>query len=352
MGVEKFRMKPLYDAVWPALEVDPALSRHLTTLFGASGYKKIGEGLLRNVFLIELVMLPEVNSTKFRVRWDQLLVGDPRACPFDECVEMVRALIVGLGSGWLDSHENVQGLNLMLSRGLIPYEMPIDYITCPSPGDAGTRLHRADNVEWVCDPLMLRTLKLREFLTDGRVSPDAAFFKKVLVDKIKVKTYLTDRALTGDFKTNREKRWETNPRSVQFATRRDAMGIEYELVTQMCRFAGFPGEARAVLQRQGILDDSLDVFRCPITLKPIDFDEFRNELSNPKHGRSAFQVGHLNPLKLGEPSDTACGHVAGNISWISEDGNRIQGSLSLVDVRALLKEIAKNYEETGELNTE
>lgn len=37
------------------------------------------------------------------------------------------------------------------------------------------------------------------------------------------------------------------------------------------------------------------------------------------------------------------GHTAKNISWVSANGNRIQGSLSLDETRAMIKQIAANY---------
>ncbi|MBM4104410.1 MAG: hypothetical protein FJ263_10270 [Planctomycetes bacterium] len=57
-------------------------------------------------------------------------------------------------------------------------------------------------------------------------------------------------------------------------------------------------------------------------------------------------VADQNPLKLGE-SGEAVGHTADNISWISADGNRIQGSLSLNDVRKLIQRISQNYDRHG-----
>jgi len=37
------------------------------------------------------------------------------------------------------------------------------------------------------------------------------------------------------------------------------------------------------------------------------------------------------------------GHTGNNVSWISQDGNRIQGHLSLEETRALLSRIGENY---------
>jgi len=186
-------------------------------------------------------------------------------------------------------------------------------------------MHQPGNVVWKCDPATLRTLRLRKFLTDAETSPDVSFFRKLLDDKVKVKTYLTDRALTGLYKTNREKRWETHPQSVQFATHHTCLAIEYKIVTQVCTFDMFPEGTREMLQEQGILPSNPQTFRCPITLDPISFPSFRDELVNPKHGRSAFQIGHLNPLKLDDPKSEAAGHTADNISWVSEDGKPHSG---------------------------
>jgi hypothetical protein len=194
---------------------------------------------------------------------------------------------------------------------------------------------------------MIRTLKLRKFLTEPATSPDATFFSTVLEDKIKVKTYLTDRVLTGEHKTNREKRWEVYPHSVHFATRRTCMAIEYTLIQQLCAFGGFPDQSRELLQAQGVLPAELPVFRCPVTLDPMSFSAFHDELMNPTHGKSDFQIGHLNPLKLDDPTGAASGHAADNISWVSADGNRIQGSLGLAEVRTLLRRVADNYTARG-----
>ncbi|XGB38433.1 MAG: hypothetical protein LVT47_08325 [Cyanobacteria bacterium LVE1205-1] len=102
-----------------------------------------------------------------------------------------------------------------------------------------------------------------------------------------------------------------------------------------------------MLQEQEILPKTMEISRCPITLEPLVFQEFREELMNPTHGKSNFQVGHLNPLKLDDPNSLIAGHTAGNIAWISANGNRIQGSMSLEEVRDLLKRITHNYEDEG-----
>ncbi len=348
VDVERFNMGPLHDAVWPLIEEHPSTrtpARVLREQIGAN-YRNLSYAVLRHAFLIELVKLPKVETTKFRVRWFEQLTDDQRYCSFDECLAIAADLLTELTT-WYAVPEHKVLLQLFFQNSALSYEAPLDYRERPARGDNATRIHRLGNLSWFYDGLAFRTLKLRRFLLEEATSPDAEFFKAVLDDKIKIKTYLTDRALTGLFKTNREKRWETHPHSVQFATRRTALEIEYELVTQLCAFEGFPPASREALQAEGILPADLKTFRCPVTLEPMSFPLFREALLNPQHGKSGFQVGHLNPLKLDEPGNDVAGHTADNISWISEDGNRIQGSLSLNNVRQLLLKIAANYEELG-----
>lgn len=341
-------MNTLAAAVWPLVEGHQPLSEPLSALkqqFSPRQYKQLTHSILRHVFLIELVNL-EITSTKYRVRWFSQLSNDSRGCSFEECLEITEDLLQNLVR-WLEAEQHRNFLELFFSYSILPYEMPIDYHEAPARTDLTTRIHRRGNIEWAYDEIMLRTMKLRKFLSDQATSPDPEFFKKVLDDKIKIKTYLTDRSQTGAHQTNREKRWETHPHSVQFATRRAAMAIEYNLTVQLCDFENFPEDVRARLADEGNLPREHQVFRCPVTLEPMSFPLFKDGLINPTHGKSEFQVAHINPLKLDDPTSSISGHTANNISWISADGNRIQGSLSLTRVRELLRKIAANYEELG-----
>ena len=350
VNAERFSMSALCSEAWPLIETDAPVSTSLTSIRRAlspAHYRKLQYAILRQVFLIELVKQPRIETTKFRARWWNELDEDPRSCSYEECLQIAHSLLIELSTNWLTDASHREVLTLFFDYGLLPYEVPIDYNAVPSPLDPTTRLHCLGNLSWTFNRTMARTLKLRQFLTDPETNQDTYFFKRVLDDKIKVKTYLTDRVLTGPHKTNREKRWETHPASVHFATRRATMAIEYTLVMQLCSFEGFPAHLRETLQSENILPADIQSFRCPVTREPLSFTEFRNEIENRTHGRSRFQVGHLNPLKLNDPTDVASGHTADNISWISEDGNRIQGSLSLNDVRALLRRISANYDQTG-----
>jgi len=339
-----FNMASLANVVWPLIEALPSVATAVPLVRArlVANYRKLSFSILRNAFLIELVKVPKIETTKFRVRWFDQLNGDPRYCTFEECLNIAVELLTTLPT-WLETPSHAECFTLSFSNSIVPYEAPLDYVMRFTKQG---RLHQQGNITWLYDELVLRTLKLRKYLTDRTTSPDLQFFKSVLSDKIKVKTYLTDRVLTGEHKTNREKRWETHPNSVHFAERRVCLAIEYALVTQICAFEGFPQASLHQLQNANILPPNLPIALCPITGDALSYETFRRELLNPTHGKSDFQVGHLNPLKLGADS-TAAGHTADNISWFSADGNRIQGSLSLDDVRVLIQHISQNYKRHG-----
>lgn len=347
-AADRFNMNAFYNAVWTTIQNNYNLQGDLIRIrqvLGEKNYKSLAQAILRNSFLIEPV-LTKGGSTRMTYRWRQELQASQRYCSFEECLEIAFDLIRNL-RGWLEDENHLEALLLSLKYRMISHESAFDYLILVANDDFETRIHRRGNLNWVYSETLVKTLKLRQFLTNPQTSPDAEFFKKVLDDKIKIKAYLTDRVQTGEHQTNREKRWEVHTHSVHFATRQMGMAIEYKLVTQICAFEEFPEASREILQAEGIIPDELETFRCPITLDPLSFTQFRSELMNPVHGRSSFQVAHLNPLKLGDPEDVARGHTAENISWISADGNRIQGSMRLADIRALLRRIAQNYEELG-----
>lgn len=348
---DRFSMHSLHEQLWPRLTAINGLVNnlaHFRERFTPGQAQQIEFALIRHAFLIELVKVPGVTTTKFQTRWCTQLEHDQRYCSYDECLQLFAELVEQLSGEWIDQDQNNTAIELFLDQQLLPYELPIDYVTVPGPDDDTTRIHRSGNIAFSLTDNTIRTIRLRKLLRSQDTSPDPVFFSQVLDNKVKVKTYLTDRAQTGEYKTNREKRWETHPHSVQFATRSTCLEIEHVLMIQMCAFEGFPETSRRLLQEAGVLPQDLRPFRCPITLIPISFAEFKAELTNPTHGRSGFQVGHLTPLKLDRRRDGTVGHTADNISWVSADGNRIQGSMSLAAVRDLLMRIARNYEADGQ----
>ena len=340
---ERFSLLAVYKHLAQAEQSDEPLQLYasIAKSLGTKVSQAVLQGLLRSVFFIELVKTPKIESTKFAVRWSEALEKnqDPRYASYAECLSLFEQLTQQLDSA-LKAEENGKLLEAFSTGGLLPYEIPLDYRQRLLTG----HLHSADNLAWTWDDAARRVIGLRLFLRDAQLGSLAQVFVAAY-KKIAVKTYLTDRVLTGDFKTNREKRWEVHPASVHFALRRDCWNIEATLIRQICHFQGFPAAVATALENAGLIEWGERPFRCPITLEPLRFEEFAAEVTSPTHGRSNFQVGHLNPLKAA-PGDEANGHGARNISWISADGNRIQGALSLAQTRALLRRIAENYRAT------
>lgn len=308
--------------------------------------------VVRSAFLIEPVKHPAIETTKMEVRWvderavpveaQKLPLNDPRHASFETCLDIFLNVMDGLRL----TATQVSAERLMLERfkryGKVSYEIPLDY----RERRLESAMHTPDNVVWIWhDPNVATTIALREAIEEpGVVGDEARTFNSAL-DKVNVKTYLTDRVLTGVHKTNREKRWEAHPKSVHFATRAACLGIERQLMEQICYFDAFPNPVqKALLQREVI--NHQDMSLCPVTLEPLSYPKLKQELAEAEHGKSSFQVGHLNPLKA-VSSDPNVGHTARNISWISANGNRIQGHLSLLETRRMLHRIAQRYESRG-----
>lgn len=301
--------------------------------------------LIRTAFLIEPVKTPAIETTKFEVRWGvRVETDDPRRAPFETCVSIFVCLMEGARRAVPGSRER-RMLDLFLeSPRPIAYEIPVDY----GERTTNTPIHVPENLVWLWDDQnVLSAVQLRKAVTDTELTGDeAATFRRAFDSKIGVKAYLTDRALTGVYKTNREKRWEVHPGSVQFAKRAACMSVEREVMEQLCYFQGFPEHVRSRLVKAHVITPDRQVTRCPITLDPLCYAEISSELVNRTHGKSTFHVGHKNPLKA-ITEDPNVGHAAENIAWISENGNRIQGSLTLAEVRTLLRRIVTNHAEAG-----
>lgn len=299
---------------------------------GSKVGKHVEESIVRIAFFIEPVVLPAATTTRYKTRWG-IDAPDPRFADVGECLEVARVLIEGVQSmaGTTDGKATLDGL---AKHKMVSYELPFDYVATSNP------IHRAANIHPVDSELSREVAGLRTLLLN-KTTPQVEVFVEAY-KKIRTKTYLTDRVLTGAHKTNREKRWEAHPESVHFALRDECMRIEAKLITAMCYFEGFPKDVFSLLEQKSLLLPQTDVTKCPVTLMPLSFPDFAAELTSPTHGRSSFQVGHLDPLKLGGNTYNG-GHAASNIGWISEEGNRIQGSLSLNDTQAMLKRIWVEY---------
>jgi len=335
--VERYSERILHHQTEPlrALQHSVMLTAALQGFLTPAEIETVHRRLTRIAFLIERVNA-EVTSTKYDVRWSEKLIGkDPRRAAFDECMAIHESLSKQLTQLLAEEAFRAE-LRLGLEWGRSPHEFPVDYVT-----KSALPIHNWTNVQVFRDAGHLRLLNIRRTLLDPKLNPDGRLFEGVF-EKIRVKSYLTDRAQTGDFKTNREKRWEAHPQSPQFALRRDCFAVELELIDQLFRFHSFPPGIIHYLQAHEWLGDSNKVARCPVTLDPLDFEVLAQECADPTHGKAAYQVGHLNPLKAGEGVEFR--HHRANISWITADGNRIQGHLTLKETRQLLLRISANYE--------
>ena len=337
----RFVMSGLYKRTVEVLQDTEVMRDFLDTAatLGEKKSKYLFQSTLRAAFLIELVK-EDVSSTKMAARWSSRFEqDDPRYASFDTSYKLFEHIMTILSKATSDP-SNRELLRSMRSQHQVAYELPIDYLD----RKISSPIHESENVGWIEDDLPERVLKLRVLLLNKETNSQAPFFAAAY-KKIQVKSYLTDRALTGKYKTNREKRWETHPGSVQFALRRDCMEVEYNLINQLCHFEGFNPELVKRLEEAGLLNPIDVPSRCPVTMDPLSFTEFERGVFDPQHGTAEFHVGHLNPLKATNDDPTS-GHTAQNVSWISSDGNRIQGSLSLQEVRNLLNRIQENYQET------
>lgn len=282
----------------------------------------------------------EITATWYRVRWtDSLEISDPRLASFTVCMDLLEH-----AAALVEERISTEGGMAVVERlALIRDQyagLPFDYID-----RRNTALHCPSNVELI-DPQLAEELALQRALLLNGNNPSAATFKAAYY-KLRVKTYLTDRVLTGTHKTNRENRWEAHPDSVHFALKKDCMQIENVLVRQLFHIAGMPESVRDYLVAEEMIRGDESSQLCPVTRDPLQWDEFEAEMLLADHGRSLFQVGHLNPLKSNPDRKPDWGHSAANVSWISQDGNRIQGHLNLTQVRTLLERIGKNYAGLG-----
>jgi hypothetical protein len=297
-------------------------------------------GLIRNAFLAELVIKTKKGgATKMKPRWE--VSQELRNASYEECELIFTSLNNALKMS-LQDKSVIELLSLLIKHHAVAYELPIDY----KERRIDVPIHRNDNIYFFFSELPYRVAKLRVGLS-GTLSSGLQKIIDEAYDKVRTKAYLTDRAQTGEFQTNREKRWEHDPAGPQFAYRRYCMEVEYELVREIFYLDGVPTELINLRERfektELLIRPNTVPIRCPITLEPLHFDEFKKEMLNKKHGKSYFHVGHIDPLASIEKS----GHKGENISWISEDGNRIQGKLTMSEVRDLLRRIAKNYQENG-----
>ena len=284
---------------------------------------------IRFSFLIELTNL-SITSTKLKTRWypgriiktlpdtfqnyqaDFKPGNDQRASTFDQCYDVFKKILadVLVSKTHLDL---VKALSITVNR-CVSYECVFTYIdsrleVVHVPNNV--RLVHTSDIQWL--------VQYRKVIHSPLTPKN--------INKIITKTYLTDRSQTGADQTNRAKRWEVLSADFQHATLEECWSVERELLSQLLIFRNFPAKTTALVATLKITTAN---HVCPITLKELDFADFKTA---SEHGRSAFQVGHLTPLKRGGR------HTAKNVAWVTQDGNRIQGDLTLDEVQKILDDI-------------
>ena len=163
--------------------------------------------------------------------------------------------------------------------------------------------------------------------------------RKIEKSKLEVKLYKTDRALTGKDKTNRAKRWEVLAGDFQHAPLEECWSAERKLTTDLVNFQCFPPPLKAAFVQQDLIKPDAPLTLCPVTFDSLSFNDLAEAVLNTTLGKSAYQIGHLHPLKRQGKHDGT------NICWQSADGNRIQGDLTIDETRHLLDKIAEKRAE-------
>ena len=263
----RFSERNVYDQSELLRESAPAkeLQATLETFIPAAECQVIHRRIVRAVFFIELVKA-DVTSTKYDVRWaERFPEGDPRIASFEQCCQIYETICHQIHRLLRDEVFRTE-FAFVVPWGMSPHEIPLDY-----ESKTARPLHSADNLIVMRDENYSRLLKIRRSLLDSRLNPDFQLFVGIF-EKIRVKSYLTDRALTGGYKTNREKRWESHPASPQFAYRRDCLAIELRLIEQLIHFESFPAGTIRYLESEGLISTDRKIARCPVTLDPLDFE--------------------------------------------------------------------------------
>ena len=311
-----FKVLSIYDSLleqsneFEAIYLNLSNSRFLTSKYS----KKALIGLIRFSFLCQPVN-DEVSSTIFNLRW-QMSQDDSRYSSFENCVDIFNYALDQLNS-FLDnlddeSAEDLGHLFMYLDNPSCPNDVPFDYVSM-----SVEKIHEISNIAFYSPPEYLEVLKLR--VAFKTMLKDV--IPKKILGKIDVCSYKTERAQTGLFKTNREYRWETVSGSPQGASKKMCWDIEVKLMKQICEMENFP-QTVEFLEDLGELERGSTL--CPVMLEKLDFNDLIEEGNNTTHGESAMQLGHLKPK-----SNTLGAHNRDNVSWISKEGNRIQGNNSI-----------------------
>jgi len=160
---------------------------------------------------------------------------------------------------------------------------------------------------------------------------------------VRTRAQLSGRRTTGEFQSNRGRRWRLRPEDPQYGTEADCKVIELRLLGMMLEFVNAPDvgdEARDLLARYLGKAPEPGRYRDVLTLERLDYNHFANEVPTP--GRSEFHIGHEDPAIRPR-------HVPDNVSWRTLRSNLIQGDMTLVEARTRLVQLVARYFGLGEV---
>lgn len=320
-----FSVPKVYESLLEDSDVGAKISS-VSEKIGGRGAKQIFQGLLRFSFLCQPVN-ESVTTTIFKLRW--LMNGsDSRFAEYDSCVEIFDKIYDQIVSDLNNGEKEIKLIQYYLDNPSCPYDVPVDYSDLSL--DA---IHKPENVTLLHVNHIISTfekrVKLREIL-----SP---ILPKKILEKVNVSSYKTERSLTGAFKSNREYRWEVVAMSPQGATKAGCWDVEIKLLEQILAMENCPVEE--LPEELRYLEESKTL--CPVMLSPLDFNDLVEEGNSATHGESNLQLGHLNPKSVNLGA-----HNKDNISWISKEGNRIQGNNSIEDIHQIIIDLSGRITKT------
>lgn len=83
---------------------------------------------------------------------------------------------------------------------------------------------------------------------------------------------------------------------------------------------------------------SWDSYCDPLTREPMSYRDFLQDYVHRRHGKSRFQLGHMDPTRRPK-------HVPENVCWQYDNSNFFQGEQTLVQARALMVRAVKRLME-------
>lgn len=282
--------------------------------------KKILLGLIRFSFLCQPVLDKAASTAIYQTRWD-IPKQDSRFADKETCNSIFNFLFSEICELLLYSQSNIDLLIKYINYNACPYDLPIDYKKLDVK-----KIHSLNNIN-VFKPSQFKTSlilrdELRNFLKQKTT--------KAALNKVKIATYYTERGITGDNKSNRELRWETITMSPLSARKKDCWEIECKLLEQIIGMKGLSHKK---------LPSNLNYLRgkvtmCPVLLLPINLKDFEF-VDKENRGNSLVHLGHITPK-----SHRKKAHTKQNVSWISFDGNKMQGNSSIKDFHNKILKLA------------